>query len=88
MGEQIGWAGLAERLKDEAPRYAKLLPELPRLIHAALQPRDDMPAMQALLSEQRRTNRLMRAVLWIGVGFIAGLLAAQILLRFAPGLNP
>jgi ubiquinone biosynthesis protein len=82
MGEQIGWAGLAERLKDEAPRYAKLLPELPRLLHAALQPRDDTPAMQALLAEQRRTNRLLRAALWVGVGFVAGLVFAQVLVRF------
>jgi ubiquinone biosynthesis protein len=82
MGEQIGWAGLVERLKDEAPRYAKLLPELPRLLHGALQPRSDAPLLQALLDEQRRTNRLLRALLWAGTGFIAGLLLAQILMRF------
>jgi ubiquinone biosynthesis protein len=87
MGEQIGWAGLAERLKDEAPRYAQLLPELPRLIHAALQPRDDSVLLHTLLTEQRRTNRLLRGVLWVGVGFIGGLLVAQILLRFGPLLR-
>ena len=31
MNEQVGWNGLVERLKNEAPRYAQLLPELPRL---------------------------------------------------------
>jgi ubiquinone biosynthesis protein len=82
MSEQVGWTGLAERLKDEAPRYAKLLPELPRLLHDALQPRDDAALMQALLAEQRRTNRLLRGVLWVGVGFVGGLLVAQVLLRF------
>jgi ubiquinone biosynthesis protein len=85
MGEQVGIEGLTQRLKDEAPRYAKLLPELPRLLHAALQPREDSALMQALLVEQRRTNRLLRAVLWIGAGFAIGLLVAQLLLRFAPG---
>jgi ubiquinone biosynthesis protein len=84
MGEQIGWAGLAERLKDEAPRYAKLLPELPRLLHAALQPRSDASQVQALLDEQRRTNRLLRALLWAGAGFVAGLLVAQVLMRAGP----
>jgi ubiquinone biosynthesis protein len=84
MSEQIGWTGLAERLKDEAPRYAKLLPELPRLLHASLQPRDEAALIQVLLAEQRRTNRLLRAVLWIGMGFVGGLLVAQILLRFGP----
>jgi len=82
MSEQVGWAGLADRLKDEAPRYAKLLPELPRLVHDALQPREDAALMEALLAEQRRTNRLLRGVLWVGVGFVGGLLVAQILLRF------
>ena len=37
MNEQVGWRGLVERLKNEAPRYAQLLPELPRLLHQALQ---------------------------------------------------
>jgi ubiquinone biosynthesis protein len=85
MGEQVGVEGLTQRLKDEAPRYAKLLPELPRLLHAALQPRQDSALMETLLVEQRRTNRLLRAALWVAVGFAAGLLVAQLLLRFAPG---
>jgi ubiquinone biosynthesis protein len=85
MGEQVGMEGLAQRLKDEAPRYAKLLPELPRLLHAALQPRGDAQLLQTLLIEQRRTNRLLRAVLWVGAGFVFGLIVAQLLLRIAPG---
>ncbi len=85
MGEQVGIEGLTQRLKDEAPRYAKLLPELPRLLHAALQPREVSALMHTLVAEQRRTNRLLRAALWVAVGFAAGLLVAQLLLRFAPG---
>jgi ubiquinone biosynthesis protein len=84
MGEQIGVEGLTQRLKDEAPRYAKLLPELPRLLHAALQPRQDSVLMQTLLAEQRRTNRVLRAVLLVGAGFVLGLLAGQTLLRLLP----
>ena len=87
MNEQIGWAGLAERLKDEAPRYAKLLPELPRLVHAALQPRTEDATLRALLAEQRRTNRLLRGVLWVGVGFVGGLLVAQAVLRYGGWLR-
>jgi ubiquinone biosynthesis protein len=84
MGEQVGVEGLTQRLTDEAPRYAKLLPELPRLLHAALQPREDSTLMRTLVAEQRRTNRLLRAALWVAVGFAAGLLVAQLLLGFAP----
>jgi ubiquinone biosynthesis protein len=81
MSEQVGWTGLAERLKDEAPRYAKLLPELPRLLHDALQAPRDSPAMLALLVEQRRTNRLLRGLVWAGAGFLGGLLVAQAVIR-------
>jgi ubiquinone biosynthesis protein len=70
-------------LKNEAPRYAKLLPELPRLLHHALQhpPAQHRQELQRLIKEQRRTNRLLQAVLYGGVGFTLGLLAMQALTR-------
>ena len=80
MNEQIGWRALLKRLGDEAPRYAQLLPELPRLLHASLQMRakgPDAALTQALLAEQRRTNRLLRALIWLAAGFVAGLLLAR-----------
>ena len=82
MNEQVGWDGLLERLTKEAPRYAQLLPGLPRLLHQALrrqaQPAES-PAVLALLAEQRRTNRLLQGLVWAGLGFAAGLAAAQLL---------
>ena len=86
MNEQVGWRGLLERLKDEAPRYAKMLPELPRLLHDALAARSpdaraaSEPAalLAALLAEQRRTNRLLQGALYAGAGFLLGLLAMQL----------
>ena len=83
MHEQVGWRGLLHRLKREAPRYAKLLPELPRLVHHNLE-RGDATVHRDLLrilAEQRRTNRILAAVLWIGLGFIMGLLVARVLLQ-------
>ena len=84
MQHQVGWAGFVERLKKEAPRYVQLLPELPRLLHQTLQPRGgaEQRALDALLVEQRRTNRLLRAVVYGGAGVLLGLLAAQWLWRF------
>ena len=80
MNEQIGWRGLLERLQNEAPRYAQLLPELPRLLHRALKrqaaPRDD-PVLLALLAEQRATRRLLQGILWMLGGFVAGLVATR-----------
>ena len=85
MNEQIGWKGLVERLQNESPRYAQLIPELPRLLHQALRQQArplDSPALLALLAEQRRTNRLLLVVLWALVVVGAGLVAARL---FTPG---
>jgi ubiquinone biosynthesis protein len=81
MHEQVGWRGLLERLKNEAPRYAQLLPELPRLAHRALQRRSegDAAVLEALLAEQRRTNRMLRGLLYGGLGFVLGVLAMQLI---------
>ncbi len=81
MDEQVGWRGLVERLKAEAPRYAQLLPELPRLLHQRLEtpPADPTPTLLALLAEQRRTNRLLQAFLWGVFGFLLGAVVVQLL---------
>jgi ubiquinone biosynthesis protein len=79
MNEQVGWRAFADRFKAEAPRYAHLLPELPRLVHAALKrPPDRDPAvLLALLAEQRRTNRLLQALVWGALGFVLGMVLAR-----------
>jgi ubiquinone biosynthesis protein len=87
MNDQIGWRGLLERLKNEAPRYAQLLPELPRLLHQALERKAapaESPLLLALLAEQRRTNRLLQALCWAAVGFVTGLLLTRLLLHIWP----
>ncbi|HEX5374018.1 MAG TPA: ubiquinone biosynthesis regulatory protein kinase UbiB [Aquabacterium sp.] len=83
MHEQIGLRGLLLRLKREAPRYAKLLPELPRLVHQNLEHNhsDLRRDLAAMLREQRRTNHLLSGMAWIALGFMLGLLVAQVLLR-------
>ncbi|MDH5540702.1 MAG: ubiquinone biosynthesis regulatory protein kinase UbiB, partial [Rhizobacter sp.] len=83
MNEQIGWRGMLDRLRNEAPRYAQMLPELPRLLHQALQqPRDsELLALKALVAEQRRTQRMLHGLLYLAVGFVAGAVLAYILLR-------
>ncbi len=81
MINQLGPKKLLEQLKNEAPRYAKLLPELPRLLVNFLQaakPGDDH-LMAQLLLEQKRTNRLLQALAYIVVGFVMGLVAMQFL---------
>jgi ubiquinone biosynthesis protein len=87
MNEQIGWRGLLERLQHEAPRYALMLPELPRLLHRALRNQGDaaertaLQALPALLAEQRATRRLLAGLLWALGGFVAGLLLTALWTR-------
>ena len=89
MNQQVGWQGLVERMKNEAPRYAQLLPELPRLLHQALQApgraAGEASAMQALLVEQRRTNRLLQGLIYGALGFLGGVVAARAFLHWWPG---
>ena len=86
MSEQVGVRGLWERLRNEAPRYAKLLPELPRLLHDALAQRTVVaspraPQLDVLIAEQRRTNRLLQAIIYGAVGFLLGLVVTHVLGR-------
>jgi ubiquinone biosynthesis protein len=73
MSEQVGWRGFIKTLRAEAPRYASLLPQLPRLLHQRL--KDDVaaqaaPLLLAMLAEQKKRNA------WLSV--IALLLAAAL----------
>jgi len=85
MNDQIGWRGLVERLQKEAPRYVQILPELPRLLYQALEPRPlgDQRMLEALLVEQRRTNRLLQGIAYGGLGFVLGAVATQVVFRWA-----
>ena len=83
MIEQVGPQKLINQLKDQAPRYASLLPELPRLLHDFLKqrPGNQQRQLEDLLAEQKRTNRLLQALIYGGIGFALGLLAMQIVVR-------
>jgi ubiquinone biosynthesis protein len=83
MLEQVGPQKLINQLQIEAPRYAKLLPELPRLLVEYLQkpPTDQHAALKELLAEQKRTNKLLQALIYGGIGFALGLLAMQLIVR-------
>jgi ubiquinone biosynthesis protein len=83
MLEQVGPQKLLDEMKDQAPRYAKLLPELPRLLHQYLQhrPNDHRRELLELLAEQKRTNRLLQGLIYGGIGFALGLIFMQIIVR-------
>ncbi|MCD6705644.1 MAG: ubiquinone biosynthesis regulatory protein kinase UbiB [Thiobacillus sp.] len=70
MNEQLGWRALVKNLQTETPKWAALLPQLPRLAHQALN-ENRLARVEAglalMLQQQHARNR------WLGV--IAGLLA-------------
>jgi ubiquinone biosynthesis protein len=88
MHEQIGWRGMLERFREEAPRLSQLLPELPRLAHQALQMRQHHPVqdveelLHMVLVEQRRTNMLLGLAVYFGGGLAIGVLLVQLAMRW------
>ena len=85
MHEQIGPKRLLRELKEQAPYYAKMLPDLPRLLHGYLQqrPAEDLRReLRALTLAQQQTNRLLRRIVFGGA---LALLALIALVLWAPG---
>jgi ubiquinone biosynthesis protein len=65
MSEQVGWRGLLKSLRTEAPNYATVLPQLPRLLHRYLSSdsnvrNDEM--LQKILEQQHRYNILLTLI--------------------------
>jgi ubiquinone biosynthesis protein len=65
MSEQVGVRGLVRNLRREAPAWAALLPQLPRLVHGALA--EDRQAalttrLDALLAAEKARNRRLALI--------------------------
>jgi len=80
---QVGPQKLLEQITAQAPHYAKLLPELPALLHSFLRNgrADSSQALENLLLEQRRTNRLLQGLTYALIGFALGMVAMQFVIR-------
>ncbi len=65
MNETIGWRALVKQMGEEAPMWARTLPQLPRLMHRVLA--DDAPrrleaAIDRLEAAQRRQTFVLAAI--------------------------
>jgi len=65
MSEQVGWRGFFKSLRAEAPNYATVLPQLPRLLHRYLSDdaanrNDEM--LQKILEQQQRYNTILTLI--------------------------
>jgi ubiquinone biosynthesis protein len=77
MSEQVGWRALPKALREEAPHWAKWVPQLPRLLHQELLARETA-RRQAKIAARRaakakRTERVRRTA------FVAGWVASLVL---------
>lgn len=65
MSEQVGLQALIANLRQEAPYWASVLPQLPRLLHSYLSrshSQDDLTALQAHNKKYRRINAVLTVV--------------------------
>jgi len=74
-------------MKAEAPHYAHVLPQLPRLLHKALAQQaepvaDNTELIKVLIQEQQRTNRLLALVVYFALAFGGGVAVLQLYLRW------
>jgi ubiquinone biosynthesis protein len=77
MNEQVGWRGFLKTLKAEAPNYATLLPQLPRLVHQRLSENGNAQVeslLQELVEQQKYRNN------WLMLIAVAALAATVMLL--------
>ena len=80
MSEQVGWRGFIDRVRQEAPYWTTILPQLPRLLHQALLRQGQPVANEdfALLAREARwRNRLLAALVAVLALIAALLLAAR-----------
>jgi ubiquinone biosynthesis protein len=77
MKRQLGFAGLIERLRVEAPQWSRLLPQMPRLAANALMAVESQERLLAELAQLRRATDRRNHLLLAGV-----LLLAAIVLMF------
>lgn len=71
MNEQMGWRALMKNLQAEAPKWAVLLPQLPRLTHTYLSRNDDSNALETRLEriavQQARNTWLLTVAIGLAV---------------------
>jgi ubiquinone biosynthesis protein len=85
MKEQLGWRGLINNLKHEAPQWAALLPQLPRLAHQALGNSssaalaDELAALREEQAKQRRRLTWLVALVAAQTALAVGLIFVSLI---------
>jgi ubiquinone biosynthesis protein len=68
MNQQVGVRGILKQLRDEAPLWARTMPQLPRLVHRLLSA-DAISSLRGSLerleAEHRRNTRMLKAIVLV-----------------------
>jgi ubiquinone biosynthesis protein len=78
MRDQVGLKGLLRTVHNEAPRWATMMPQLPRLLHRALAD-DRVGRIERTLEELLATEKRRARALELAVLLLAGILAWLVL---------
>lgn len=70
MSEQVGWRALVRQVREEAPFWASTLPQLPRLIHRALN-EDRIAPLQKQVALLHAEQQRLRRSLWLVAALFA-----------------
>ena len=82
MSEQIGFRGIIRQLRKEGPQWISILPELPRLVHRALEsnPGERLQAIERAINRVERTQRVQTGVLAALVTVMTAIVGAYLYL--------
>jgi ubiquinone biosynthesis protein len=73
MSEQVGWRGFVRHLREEAPYWGTLLPQVPRLVHRALA-EDTLNSLKREVSELRSEQNFQSKLLIAAIVLLAAIL--------------
>jgi ubiquinone biosynthesis protein len=76
MNEQVGPRGFFRQMRAEGPRWAKILPQMPRLMHRLLNDEAPQRLESAILKLELAQRRQTRVLVAIAVGFAVLVLLA------------
>ncbi len=78
MSEQLGWRAFARHVREEAPYWGVMLPQLPRLLHRRLADDESDTLAQQLAAVSAQQKRQTRWLIALSV-LLTALLAAELL---------
>ena len=77
MREQIGWRGLLKNIKEEAPLWATILPQLPRLARSYLD-RQSPGALETYFTKLEGEHRKLKRWIYVLVALLGASVALQL----------